>query len=71
MNNHERAARLMIEAGMNGTETPTESAIATAIHEAEQETVEDCMAALLMVGMKQAAAVLERHYQRLSLEDAG
>jgi isopentenyl diphosphate isomerase/L-lactate dehydrogenase-like FMN-dependent dehydrogenase len=64
MNNHERAAQLMEKAERLGCETPTESMIAEAIHNAEEDAHTDIEVALRQIGMKDAAAAVGRWRER-------
>jgi hypothetical protein len=54
MTNHERAKRLCEEAEGQGLDAPTESMIADAIHDAEEDRVSDFIVWLLSVDEKLA-----------------
>lgn len=60
MNAHERAKALMIEAEKLGCDTPTESMIAEAIHDAEYEIFQDIESSLKQADMPGPAACIDR-----------
>ena len=64
MNAHERASATMIDAEKLGCDTPTESMIADAINDAEEDVITCAEISLKQHGFAEASALLERWRQR-------
>ena len=69
MNSHERAARLMVEAEKLGCDTPTESMIAAAIHDAEEDAMNQMGFQLNIRGFDKARYAMLRWRDEVRLED--